>query len=82
MTMILRMMITVLQHSWRGDFDCKDNYHQASSREDISNARITIMKRPPGLLKRTVRDITTIIVLQTVDVTLMMISMKTKESKG
>ena len=31
MTMILRMMITVLQHSWRGDFDCKDNYYEASS---------------------------------------------------
>ena len=56
MTMILRMMIAVLQHSWRGDFDCKD--------KGISDARITIMKRPPALLKRTVRVRTTIIVLQ------------------
>ena len=66
MTMILRMMITVLQHSWRGDFDCKDNYHQASSsvrREDISYARITIMKRPPAFMGRTFRVMTTIIVL-------------------
>ena len=66
MTMMLRIMITVLQSSWRGDFDCKDNFHQASSsihREDISNARIMIMKRPPAFMGRTFRTMTTIIVL-------------------
>ena len=58
--------ITVLQHSWRGDFDCKDNYHQASSsihREDVSNAKIAIMKRPPAFVGRTCRVMTTIILL-------------------
>ena len=67
MRMILRMIIAVMQHSWRGDFDCKDTYHQASSsihREDISNARITIMKRPPAFVGRTFRVMTTIIVHQ------------------
>ena len=53
-------------HSWRGDFDCKDNYHQASSsmrREDMSNVRITVAKRPPAFVGRTFRVMTTIIVV-------------------
>ena len=66
MTMILRMAITVLQHSWRGDFGCKDSYRQASSsihREDTLNATITIMKRPPAFMGRKFQVMTPIIVL-------------------
>ena len=66
MTMVLRMMITVLQRSWRGDFDCRDSYHQASSsihREDVAHAKIIVMKRPLAFVGMTSRTMTTIIVL-------------------